>query len=781
MSLPILISILILISLLFYYITIKVKQSIRVFHSDRKRVRDLTEKITLLGQKLPSDSTYFRFSTLEEILREASDIKSQLQTINHAFLREKVKTAIATLAQIETSLPRNRNQINELFFEKELERCRDILFDESGKSLLTDEQARAVLVDDNRNLIIAGAGSGKTRVIDFKVRYLVNHKKVDSRKIILLSFSKKSANDLILKISKSVAGVEAKTIHSFSSQLIKDQKKEVFNENNKQQALLVINALVETLKDQIAFRMFNEFYEKSFSEIKPLIFYKTIDDLRNDLKKSNSKLIAAGDQFEEIILNKNLKTLKGDFVRSVDERYIADFLYLQNIDYIYEKKYDLSKVVYHPDFYLPDYDVYFEHFALTETGQPPPYFENPQRYLDGIAWKREEHKKNNTKMIESFSYLLNGGNTSEYLSQLFKENGIDLKIQEADEALYEKISKEFSRFFNRFYSSYKLSGFSLVELKERINDPRCKLFLKFFEKFMVHYELLVKNENKMDFSDMIIDAVDHCRKNPLDSFDYIIVDEFQDTSNLAMKLLNEVYRGNPKATFFSVGDDWQSIYGFNGSDVSILSEYEESYKGVSVQKMNSNFRSHSRIVDLGKCFISKNPYQISKDVVSKNNKYEYSNIDFLTFNYMEDRIESIPDNESIFVLYRYNDDCPAYKGIFEKYFEYDKNRKPIRRKSCRKNISLMTIHSSKGLEAQHVFVLFPDGVRRKFPSEIDDHFVFSMLKNNSEDYPFAEERRLMYVAITRAEQNLYFVSQNNKEPQSIFWDELIQLTNHKIS
>lgn len=105
MSLPILISILILFSLLLCFITIKAKQSIRVFHSDRKRVRDLTEKITLLGQKLPNDSTYFRFSILEEILREASDIKSQLQTINHAFLREKVKTAIATLAQIETILP----------------------------------------------------------------------------------------------------------------------------------------------------------------------------------------------------------------------------------------------------------------------------------------------------------------------------------------------------------------------------------------------------------------------------------------------------------------------------------------------------------------------------------------------------------------------------------------------------------------------------------------------------------------------------------------------------
>ncbi len=113
-------------------------------------------------------------------------------------------------------------------------------------------------------------------------------------------------------------------------------------------------------------------------------------------------------------------------------------------------------------------------------------------------------------------------------------------------------------------------------------------------------------------------------------------------------------------------------------------------------------------------------------------------------------------------------------GIFKDYFYLNKSRKPVRKEGCTKNISLMTIHASKGLEAQHVFMLFPDGVKRKFPSEIEDHFVFSMLKTRSDDFPFSEERRLMYVAITRAEQNLYFVSSRG-EPNSIFWDELVEL------
>lgn len=121
------------------------------------------------------------------------------------------------------------------------------------------------------------------------------------------------------------------------------------------------------------------------------------------------------------------------------------------------------------------------------------------------------------------------------------------------------------------------------------------------------------------------------------------------------------------------------------------------------------------------------------------------------------------------MVYRYHKQCQ------NRYFEMDRNKRPIKRSGQSKNISLMTIHASKGLEAQHVFLLFPDGVRRKFPSEIEDHFVFNMLKTTADDFPFSEERRLMYVGITRAEQNLYFVSPTN-DPNSVFWDELIELS-----
>lgn len=755
---------------------IAAKKSYALFAKEKVSLQSLENDLNEYKLKLANETEYFRFSKLILLKNDLIGIKDRILKIRHILLRRRVQASLKAINQIENNLENERSQINARFLKNEKIRCKSLFYDNSGKALLTDEQMEAVLVDDDRNLIIAGAGSGKTRVIDFKVRYLVQYKNVDPKRIILLSFSKKSANDLIEKISKNVVGIEARTIHSFSSSIFKNQGKTLFDEKNKQMELFIIKALVDTLKDAASLRNFKSFYENYFSIVKSFIFYNSLSDLRADLKKINARIDEEDDQFEEIKLKKTFKTLKGDYVRSIDERYIADFLYIQNINYEYEVRYPHSESIYYPDFYLVDYDIYFEHFAITKDGTPPPYFSKPQKYLEGMEWKRQEHKKHNTKMIESFSFELNEKGTDDYLGQLLKTNGIKLEMKVDEERLYGAISQEFSRFFNRFYSSYKLTGFSVADLKERFPDLRFTSFLKFFESFLIHYERLVQKERKMDYSDMIINAFENSRKNPVPHFDYIIVDEFQDTSNLSMKLLNSVYQSNPKSAFFSVGDDWQSIYGFNGSDVSILSEYENSYQGVAVKNLNSNFRSHAKIVELGKRFVSKNPAQISKNVVSGNTQLNKSEIDFISFSLMEDKIKSIPDHESIFILYRYNDDCPAGRGIFEEYFEFTRDRKPIKRKGCKKNISLMTIHGSKGLEAKHVFVLFPEGVKRKFPSEIEDHFVFSMLKNNSDEFPFSEERRLMYVAITRAEQNLYFVSQKIKEPQSVFWDELRELS-----
>ena len=753
-----------------------VKQQLQAIPLVRKQLAELGDHLSNLRKKFDDDSEYLRFSKLLLFKEEVLRLKKQIKELRNIFIRKDIQKKLEEIVYFENNFEKEREEVNERFFQKEKERAKIVFCDEDGNYLLTDEQIRSVLCDDDRNLIIAGAGSGKTRVIDFKVRYLVNYKKINPRKIILLSFSRKSAIDLTNKISAMVPGIEARTIHSFGYQVLGRHDKKIFDETKKELDSFVIKALVQTLKEKKTLQLFEQFYKNYFSDLKPLIFYKSLNELRDDLRKCNSKLIDAHDSFGEIKARRAIKTLRGEYVRSVDERYIADYLYLQDIDYEYEKRYPNFNGDYYPDFYLVDYDFYLEHFALTSKMLPPEWFDDPNKYMEGIEWKRKLHKENNTKMIESFSYLLNEGNTSAYLGKILIDNGVKVKMTLEDEEVYRKISREFSRLFVKFYNTYKLSGLSMKDLKQKYSDLCYSLFLGVFERFLHHFDQLALQENKMGFNDLIIEAADRYQNEALESYDYIIVDEFQDTSNLAMKLLDRVYKSGKNTTFLSVGDDWQSIYGFNGSDVTILSSYQDKYTGVSVQKLNSNFRSHSRIVELGKRFISKNPFQIHKDVVSSNNYYKESKIDFLSFEKMEEKINSLPNDESIFVLYRYNDDCPAGQGIFKDLFGLDNHRRPVKKRNCSKNISLMTIHGSKGLEARHVFILFPDGISRKFPSEAEDHLVFNMLKINPDSFPFSEERRLMYVAITRAEQNLYFVSPKRiRDPNSVFWDELKEL------
>lgn len=720
------------------------------------------------------DSEYFRFSRLDPVKERVLQIKRQVRTLKSLPLKKRIRRLVRTIESFEEEIPSLREEANARFFQKEKGRTKRLFTDEQGNDLLTEEQLKAVLCNDDRNLIIAGAGSGKTRVIDFKVRYLVASKGISPSRILLLSFSKKSASDLAQKITERIPGVEVRTIHSFASQMIEKQNRKFFDDGHNELESFIIKALAQALKEPPIFGAFSAFYEKFFSDVKPLIFYENLNDLRADLRKLNSKLIDVPDRFGEIKARRALKTLRGDYVRSIDERYIADFFYLHDIKYEYERRYPNSEEPYYPDFYLPDHDVYLEHFAITSSGQPPAYFHNPQRYMEGILWKRALHREKKTRMIESYSYLLNGGATAAYLRELLVQYGITAQGYLEKDNSYKLISRELCRIFTKFYHTYKLSGLTLTEPKRKYVEPRYFLFLQVFESFFLRLEETVSKEKKIDFNDLIIEAVARYNEAPIRTYDYIIVDEFQDTSNLAMKLLDQVFKGHPHTTFLSVGDDWQSIYGFNGSDVTILSDYTNRYPGVSIQNLNSNFRSHAKIVELGKKFISKNPAQIPKEVISQNESFKNSEIGFLSLEQMERKIRSIPDGEPVLILYRYNDDGPVAVEMFKDLFMLDKYRKPVRRSNCKKNISMMTIHASKGLEAQHVFILFPDGVRRKFPSEIEDHFVFNMLKTHSEDYPFSEERRLMYVAITRAEQNLYFVASNN-DPNSVFWDELREL------
>lgn len=745
-------------------------RAIRSLPKARENLNHCREEFNRIKLELEQRQGFFRYS---EYLRFQGSLQSLVNDVNrfrNILCILQKRSLIRRLRQLKDQLPSIRDASNSKYLEHEAKEAYSVFNDQDGNPLLTQEQVQAVLMDDDQNLIIAGAGSGKTRVIDYKVRYLVQHKGVDPSEILLLSFSRKSTQDLNQKIAEKTKGVTARTIHSLAASIVGPEEFEIIDGSSQQRSIMMMESIETALKKPGGFESFSKFYWNHFYDATPLIHHKNISDLRRNLNCINSDFNPSNDAYSEDEPEPRFKTLKGEYVRSVDERYIADFLFLHGVQYEYERPYPNYRGKYHPDFYLPKFDIYFEHFALNKDGTAPTRFSNPERYVKDVTWKRDLHKKNNTKLIETETWQLNEDNSDAYLREVLKKANIQLDEKLSDLA-YRTLSQGIVRLFSKFYNAHTLSGRSLLDLKIAGMDLHYLHFIKFYELFYNDLRARIEDSKQLDFSDLLIKATEIVRSQKKPIYSYIIVDEFQDTSNLAMGFVTALLENHENASLTCVGDDWQSIYGFNGSDVSLLTHYSERNPGVATTFLESNFRSHQRIVDLGSAFVSKNGSQIKKKVVSKNRDYPKSEVGFLPIEILDKKISSIPEDESIFVLYRYNLDCPTKLRTFEENFSIDRSGFIRRKRESKRNIQFMTIHASKGLEAQHVFIVFPDGINRRFPSEIEDHFIFNLVRSSRDNYPFAEERRLFYVAISRAQQNVYLVSRREVE-NSAFWDEI---------
>ena len=244
-----------------------------------------------------------------------------------------------------------------------------------------------------------------------------------------------------------------------------------------------------------------------------------------------------------------------------------------------------------------------------------------------------------------------------------------------------------------------------------------------------------------------------------------MVDEFQDVNSLQVKLLDLLLK--PETQLFCVGDDWQSIYGFRGSNVDYIVNFESHYKGSEVHKLNINYRSNQTIVGASNEVIKNNKNQISKEVSaikqapSKIQIYRAKRLDLDGVEFMVEKVRELYtkgyNKEDILVLYRRS-------KMFDPYFQGLKNEKLF--------VSCKTIHASKGLEAKAVFIIGLTEGNGGFPDIWLDDAIFRVVKDVKYDMLLEEERRLFYVAITRAKDELFLITELGNE--SPFVDEIPQ-------
>ena len=486
---------------------------------------------------------------------------------------------------------------------------------------------------------------------------------------------------------------------------------------------------------------------------------------------------------------------------------IANFLFLHGIKYEYESLYPYQdqegyRRAYHPDFYLPEYNIYIEHFGVNEDNKCPWLSQiEEEKYVEDMNWKKEFHKQNKTKLLCTYSYYYSQGVLLTKLEELLKNNGVlfkEIDLVDVFNAVYKTQGKKyFSEFITlccTFISLFKSHGYEISDLDHlehrikgmydnRFFKNRLLVFKKIIKVLLTEYEQYLKDNNAYDFSDMINLSAkvvkDGFKVHP---YKYVIIDEFQDVSVARFRLIDTILN-QTRAKLFCVGDDWQSIYRFAGSDINIFTQMHYHYY-LKTTKIEKTYRNSQQLIDDVGEFIMKNPQQIKKQLKSDKSidkpiviyHYYENNYKPELKKMIDDIINEFGNSKSILLLGRTAFDFEIIKnsGLF-----YGNSIDNLHYKNNPDvHISFMTVHKSKGLEADNVILLNFENSMLGFPNKIADDPILEVVLNEPDHYLYSEERRLLYVALTRT-KNKSLILCNGDKP-SEFLNDFAELNNTSL-
>ena len=653
-------------------------------------------------------------------------------------------------------------------------------FDHVERSPLTDEQARAVITFDSRVHLIAAAGSGKTSVMIARAAYAVHRGFVSPDRILLLAFNKAAAIELQERIVARFTaagipheGIRAATFHSFGLNVIgkaTGHKPRLAPWLDTGQDTNMVERIADELRDA-----------------DPKVRYQW--DLFR-LLFASAPIDADGgvaDGYDSSSRLTGFRTFAGGLVRSAGERMIADWLFVNGVQFRYEDPYshtvsDETHSQYRPDFYYPSADVWHEHWALDADGEPPAAFVG---YADGIAWKKRIHVQYGTKLIESTWHDVVFGDGLAKLERDLTACGIALDWN-PDRPLPEFVRPlqhaDLARLMRTFMAHVKSNSLDQEAVEARARegrkgrkksiDFRTKLFLDIYWAIHREWDRRLREEDSVDFEDMLVLAAGHLERGEVDmGYDLVLVDEFQDASQARARLVRGLLQ-RPGRYLLAVGDDWQAINRFAGADISVMMKFEEWFGKGPQLALTTTFRCPQTICDVASTFVTRNPGQFRKTVRSAQTD-PGSPVALIRANdvrsgvgrYLRQLSQGVSDG-----TVKPNADGRVTVDVLGRY-RFDRDAVPM---AVPDNLAVTfrTAHGSKGLEADYIVLPRVVSGRYGFPSEIADDPVLELAMAEPDRFPNAEERRLFYVALTRARRQVTIVTQVGRE--SAFVVELLR-------
>jgi DNA helicase IV len=573
---------------------------INEWKDQQKKLNDL--KLIKLLNRFPYRVTYKKVQKKKEGLEfDIEHLSDTISRHNHHVATKKIDTAYKLIGKIENIK-------------------------------LDTQQMECVVKDITNQLVIAGAGTGKTTTVIGKIKYLLKTKQYTSDQILALSYTHASVVDLSERISKEIGQeITAWTFHKLGLDIIKKSVNERPKVSDLNLSKFIKSSINEKLSDEKYLSLLNSY----------VISTRVIE--RNEFEFTSQK------EYDEYLRNNPPTTLKSERVKSYGEMDIANFLYQNGIDYKYEYSYpkpdfEEEPFSYKPDFFLPNDGIYIEYFGINRYGKVPSYFKANGKisasddYQSKMRWKRELHNKNRTVLIESFSYEKFENILIDNLKANLEKNGVTLTPKTPEE-IWEELSGNGETILDGIIETmvtainliksnhYTIDDLRILNQGHR-NSASNSIFISLIEPIYHEYQEYLDLNNEIDFNDMINLATQYIKDGKFTNpFRYVIVDEYQDISKSRFLLLKALRDAN-HFKLLCVGDDWQSIYRFAGSDVGLILDFDTHWGPSCIDRIETTYRFNQSLIRVSGGFIMKNPSQFKKYLkhTSSNNGFALSEV-----------------------------------------------------------------------------------------------------------------------------------------------------------
>lgn len=694
-----------------------------------------------------------------------------------------IKPLIQRLAHYQHWQPEHLDACRETFIQAQQQRHADF-FARVESNPLSEHQQRACIIDNDNNLLLAGAGTGKTSVIVGRAGYLLHSQQARPSQLLLLAYGQQAAQEMDQRIKQKLQldTISASTFHRLGLQIIKQVEGRA----------PTLSPFVddEKAKTNWLSTQFNRLLQRDVNYGSTVIDYLCHGELAG---VSGFDFEQLGDYYHYLMLN-DVRSLQGEPLSELAHQQIANWLWRHGIDYQYQVRYqhgnDAQHADYRADFYLPEHALYIDFYALNAAQQTPRYID-AQQYQQTIESNAQYHRQNGTRHIVLTQADCDNDRLCLALSAQLDDLDVGYQaLAQADVIVRLQQGSQLERLttcLQRVLGLFKAANISVASLQQQFsladNQHHLMQGLRLLQPLLKAYQAKLAESQCIDFEDMINRATHYVESGQFRSpWRYIMVDEFQDISAARARLVKALRDNHPGSSLFAVGDDWQAIYRFSGADLRLTTDFGHYFGDFTQSVLDKTYRFNDRIADLASDFVSKNPQQIAKTIravkkvsepavsvlyvphAAANNK-QIEPIAELQNGALEKILRAIAakvtTDTSVYLLARNWSQLPDKKTL-----------KQLNQRYPTLHIDVQSFHGAKGKEADVVVILGLTATPHGFPHTRAVPDLEAALLADEETFAFAEARRLFYVALTRAKDRVYLVADNDLS--NPFVEELVK-------